>query len=78
MSTELVNKVAELGAEVGKAQLIIESKDEYIKGMREHIEKQEADLKDLHELLNEKQGQLNQFARRSMEGAMMDSPDPSA
>jgi hypothetical protein len=40
MSIELINRVCELSSEVGKAQVLFEQKDAYIKQCEEHIAKQ--------------------------------------
>ena len=42
------NKIAELGAEIGKAQLILEQKDAHIKHLQEELEKRDVTIKDLH------------------------------
>jgi len=48
MSIELINKVAELAAEVGKAQLILESKDQQVEQMQKHIETQQGQINEMN------------------------------
>jgi chromosome segregation ATPase len=53
VSIELINKVAELAAEIGKAQLILESKDEQIGKMDEFIGEQNKQMEQMNNQLNE-------------------------
>jgi len=66
----MLNKICELSAEIGKATLILESKDEQIKKMDEHIKGQE-------EQLNEMQMQMRTMRGKIQAQGQMKPPPPT-
>ena len=56
----MLNKICELSAEIGKATLILESKDEQIKSMHEHIENQEKTINEMQAQMRNMQAQIQQ------------------
>jgi len=54
----MLNKICELSAEIGKATLILESKDEQIKNMQEHIENQEKTINELQAQMRNLQSRI--------------------
>ena len=64
----MLNKICELSAEIGKATLILESKDEQIKKMDEHIKGQEQQI-------NEMQSQMRTLQQRIAEKATPLEPE---
>ena len=55
----MLNKICELSAEIGKATLILESKDEQIKNMQEHIENQEKTINEMQAQMRNLQAQIH-------------------
>jgi peptidoglycan hydrolase CwlO-like protein len=60
---EALNKIAELAAEGGKAQLILESKDQQIEQMQKHIDAQQAQINELNSMNAAMNQQLSEITQ---------------
>ena len=73
----MLNKICELSAEIGKATLILESKDEQIKNMQEHIQGQEKQINEMQAQMRNLQSKIQgQNAKHDPESALIPKARP--